>query len=73
MIGLAVIAEPCGQGRSEVSFIRRRCHVECSRDMRYAHPVGTRFRVYAKETSKKGGTPFLYSHYNWPYEIVGRK
>ena len=48
-------------------------HVECSRDMRYAHPVGTRFRVYAKETSKKGGTPFLYSHYNWPYEIVGRK
>lgn len=44
--------------------------VECSRSMRTQYPVGTKFRIYAKETSKEGGKPFLYSHYDWPYEIV---
>nr|WP_319515526.1 hypothetical protein [uncultured Cohaesibacter sp.] len=44
--------------------------VECSRFMRMNHPVGTRFRIYAKETSREGGKPFLYSHFNWPYEVV---
>lgn len=44
--------------------------VECSRSMRKNHPVGTRFRIYAKETSREGGKPFLYSHLNWPYEVV---
>jgi hypothetical protein len=44
--------------------------VECSKHMRYAHPVGTRFRVYAKETSREGSPPFLYTHFSWPYEVV---
>ena len=44
--------------------------VECSRSMRKNYPVGTRFRIYAKETSREGGKPFLYSHFNWPYEVV---
>ncbi|WP_321448675.1 hypothetical protein [uncultured Cohaesibacter sp.] len=44
--------------------------VECSRSMRKNHPVGTRFRIYAKETNKQGSKPFLYSHFNWPYEVV---
>ena len=44
--------------------------VECSRAMRQRYPVGTRFRIYAKETDKEGGKPFLYSHYDWPYEVV---
>ena len=44
--------------------------VECSRSMRKNHPIGTRFRIYAKETSRQGGKPFLYSHFNWPYEVV---
>ena len=44
--------------------------VECSRGMREAYPIGTRFRIHAKETRKEGGKPFLYSHYNWPYEVV---
>jgi hypothetical protein len=44
--------------------------VECSKSMRQVHPVGTRFRIYAKETSRKGGNPFLYSGYTWPYTIV---
>jgi hypothetical protein len=45
-------------------------NVECSRDMRRSFPVGTRFRIFAKETSKEGGPPFLYTHHSWPYEVV---
>eukprot|EP00873_Tetraselmis_striata_P040192 jgi/Tetstr1/460456/TSEL_005715.t1 len=44
--------------------------VECSRSMRTAHPVGTRFRIHVKETCREGGKPFLYSHFNWPFEVV---
>lgn len=44
-------------------------HVECSRSMRELHPVGTRLRIYAKETNKEGGKPFLYSRYDWPIEL----
>lgn len=45
-------------------------NVECSRDMRKRHPVGTRFRIYAKETDREDGTPFLYTHYSWPYDVL---
>ncbi len=44
--------------------------VECSRPMRKEHPVGTKFRIYVKETAREGGKPFLYTHYKWPYEVV---
>ncbi|MCV0429609.1 MAG: hypothetical protein K5905_29565 [Roseibium sp.] len=44
--------------------------VECSRKMRKEYPVGTRFRIYAKETNREGGKPFLYSHFDWPYEVI---
>lgn len=44
--------------------------VECSREMRKKYKVGTKFRIWAKETDREGGKSFLYSHYNWPYEIV---
>jgi hypothetical protein len=44
--------------------------VECSRSMRKQFPVGTKFRIYAKETSREGGKPFLYSHYDWPFEVL---
>jgi hypothetical protein len=44
--------------------------VECSRTMRKAYPIGTRFRIYAKVTDREGGKPFLYSHYDWPFEVV---
>jgi hypothetical protein len=47
--------------------------VECSRAMREQHPVGTRFRIHAKEISREGGKPFLYSRYDWPYEVLGSK
>jgi hypothetical protein len=44
--------------------------VECSRKMRESQPVGTRFRIHAKETDIEGGTPFLYCHYLWDYEVL---
>ena len=44
--------------------------VECSKVMRSEFPVGTRFLVYAKETSREGGVPFLYTYHDWPYEVV---
>lgn len=45
--------------------------VECPRSIREAHPVGTLFRIKAKLTDREGGNPFLYSHYNWPFEVLG--
>jgi hypothetical protein len=44
--------------------------VECSRSMRANHPVGTKFRVWAKLTDLNGGGEFLYTHWQWPYEVV---
>ena len=44
--------------------------VECSRSMRKEYPVGTKFRIYAKETDREGGKPFLYSHFDWPFDVV---
>ena len=44
--------------------------VECSSKMREGHPAGTKFKIRAKITDRDGGTNFLYSHYNWPYEVV---
>jgi hypothetical protein len=46
--------------------------VECSSKMRDNYPPGTVFIVQAQISDREGGTPFLYTHYNWPYEIVDR-
>jgi hypothetical protein len=44
--------------------------VECSKSMRENHPIGTRFRISAKESRREGGKLFLYSGYTWPYEVI---
>jgi hypothetical protein len=44
--------------------------VQWSRKLRDAHPVGTRFRIWVKESDIKGGTAFLQSPWQWPYEVV---
>ena len=44
--------------------------VECSKAMRLSHPVGTRIKVRAKQTDREGGSPFLYTHFSWPYEVI---
>lgn len=46
--------------------------VECSIDMRNAHPIGTCFKVECKVTDREG-TIFLYRHYRWPYAVVTRE
>lgn len=47
--------------------------VECSEGMRLSHPIGSYFKVECKVTDREGGTPFLYRHYSWPYELVSRE
>lgn len=44
--------------------------VECPMSMKQDYPVGTKFRIKAKITSKEGGVPFIYSHYTWPFEVL---
>ena len=41
-----------------------------SKNVRIAHPIGTRFRVRVKLTDKDGSTPFLHMHHNWDHEVV---
>lgn len=47
-------------------------HVECSKPMRERHDPGTRFRIRACVKQKLGGKPFLYTSWQWPYEVVRR-
>ena len=44
--------------------------VECSSKMRKSHPAGTKFRIQARLTEREGGKPFLYSSFQWAYEVV---
>jgi hypothetical protein len=32
-------------------------------------PVGRRFRILADERDREGGKPFVYSHFDWPFEV----
>lgn len=45
-------------------------HVECSKAMREKHPPGTKFRIRARLKQKLAGKPFLYTSWQWPYEVV---
>jgi hypothetical protein len=47
--------------------------VECSSKMRDSHPAGTVFIIEAKIVEREGGGGFLYTHFNWPYEVVNRE
>jgi len=51
-------------------FYSTAMNVECSRDMRKRFPVGTKFRIFAKEVDREDGPSFLYTHFSWPYEVV---
>lgn len=55
-----------GQGLSQA------LRVECSRDVRKQHPVGTVFKLYTKITRIQG-TPILYTHYTWSHPTVTQK
>ncbi|OMP32273.1 hypothetical protein [Mangrovimonas sp. DI 80] len=45
-------------------------HVACSKSLSEDYPVGAKFKIKAKITSKEGGKPFVYSHYSWPYNVL---
>jgi hypothetical protein len=45
-------------------------HVECSKDLSRDYPIGTKFLIKAKITSRQGESEFIYSHYNWSYEVL---
>jgi len=44
--------------------------VECSKELSYSYPLGTKFRIKAKIVTKIGGTSFIYSHYSWSYVVL---
>lgn len=45
-------------------------HVECSKSMRDHYRVGTQLRIRACVKQKLGGRLFLYSSWQWPYEVI---
>ncbi len=44
--------------------------VECSREMRTASPVGQKFKLWVRPTSREGGPTFLYSYHGDPWAPV---
>lgn len=45
-------------------------HVSCSKRLSEEYPVGTKFKIKAKLTNRKGGKPFAYSHRTWDFEVL---
>ena len=43
--------------------------VECSKSLSRDYPVGTKFRIKAKLTDKEEGGEFLYSYFEWKFEV----
>jgi hypothetical protein len=46
--------------------------VACSAKMREGHPPGTIFIIQAQVIDREKSTPFLYTNFNWPFEVVNR-
>ena len=44
--------------------------VECSKDLSYNYPIGTKFKIKAKIVTKNSGTKFIYSNYKWTYVVL---
>lgn len=44
--------------------------VECAKRLSENYPVGTKFKLQAKLTDREGGGEYLYSSFQWPYEVV---
>lgn len=45
-------------------------YVECSKELSKNFPVGTKFRIRAKLTDRKGGGEYLYSSFRWAFEVI---
>ena len=50
-------------------------HVQCSKKLSDTkqYPIGTKFRIKAKLTDRLGGGEFLYSSYQWPFEVLNNE
>lgn len=44
--------------------------VSCSSSMREKFKPGTKVKIRAKVTDREGGTPYLYCHHSWAYEVL---
>lgn len=51
--------------------VPRSLRVRFPRAIRNAHPIGTRFLVYAKLTDREGGGEFVHTNYAWDVEVLG--
>ena len=40
--------------------------------LRLAHPIGTRFLVYAKLTDRDSGGEFIHTNHAWDVEVLGK-
>jgi hypothetical protein len=45
-------------------------HVQYSKELSLDYPVGTKFCIKAKITSKEGDKSFVSSHYTWSYKVL---
>ncbi|MFD2200189.1 hypothetical protein [Shivajiella indica] len=45
-------------------------HVACPEELKKEYPVGTRFLIKGKLNDLKGGGKFIYSSYQWTYEVI---
>lgn len=43
--------------------------VECSSSMRERHPIGTKFKVWAK-VKDTSDSPHLYTSWQWKYDVL---
>ncbi len=44
--------------------------VEGNNSMKNDYPVGTKFKIRAKLTDRKGSGDYLYTSYKWPFEVI---
>lgn len=45
--------------------------VRFPKPLRRAHPVGTRFLVYAKISDREGGNEFIHTNHAWDVTVLG--
>lgn len=76
---MIVVETYLNEGENSASEIRVRAvagqgistalHVECDKDFRPHHPIGTLFHMKLKLSGREG-TPMLYSYYGWKPKVL---
>jgi hypothetical protein len=55
----------------EGQALPKNLRVRFPKALRRAHPLGTRFLVYAKLTDKEGGNDFVHTNHAWDVQVLG--